>query len=154
MTSIAQTEAPTGAFCISGADVVAEARRWLRVRYRHQGRSREGVDCIGLPVCVRAALGLPSMDDAGYAKRSAGTEMLDYCRANMVAVDRSSLQPGDLLVQMNGVVRHVAIVADYEFGGLSIIHAHLPNKKVVECRLDDSFMAHVRGCFRFPEVTA
>jgi hypothetical protein len=154
MTITTQAEAPTGAFCVSGADVVREARALLGVRYRHQGRSREGVDCIGLPVCVRAALGLPAMDSEGYAKRSAGTEMLDYCRANMVAVDRSSIQPGDVLVQMHGVTRHIAIVGDYPGGGLSIIHAHLPNKKVAECRLDDSFMAYVRGCFRFPEVTA
>jgi cell wall-associated NlpC family hydrolase len=154
MTSAAQSEAPTGAFCISGADVVREARALLGVRYRHQGRSREGVDCIGLPVCVRAALGLPAMDSAGYAKRAAGAEMLDYCRANMTAIDRASIQPGDLLVQMKGADRHVAIVADYPGGGLSIIHAHLPNKKVVECRLDPAFMATVRGCFRFPEVNS
>ena len=139
---------------ISGADVVRVARSFLGVRYRHQGRSREGVDCIGLPVCVRKELGLPLMDEAGYAKRSAGREMLDYCRANMVPIDRSELRPGDLLVQMNDVVRHIAIVGDYPGGGLSIIHAHLPNKKVVECRLDDQFMKTVRGCFRFPEVAA
>lgn len=150
-----------GAFSVSGADVVRVARTFCEikgeraaVRYRHQGRSREGVDCIGLPVCVRAELGLPAMDESGYAKRSTGTEMLDYCRANMLAVDRSSLQPGDLLVCMQGVTRHMAIVGDYPGGGLSIIHAHLPNRKVVECRLDDQFMKTVRGCFRFPEVTA
>ena len=139
---------------VTGADVVRVARGFLGVKYRHQGRSHEGVDCIGLPVCVRAELGLPAMDSFGYAKRSEGSEMLDYCRANMVSVERSSLQPGDLLVQMSGVIRHIAIVGDYPGGGLSIIHAHLPNKKVVECRLDDQFMKTVRGCFRFPEVTA
>ncbi|MDP9991959.1 hypothetical protein J2W28_000987 [Variovorax boronicumulans] len=94
------------------------------------------------------------MDAVGYATRSAGTEMLDYCRTHMTAIDRDELQPGDLLVQINGLLRHIAVVGDYPNGGLSIIHAHLPNKKVVECRLDDSFMKHVRGCFRFPEVTA
>jgi hypothetical protein len=150
-----------GAFSVSGVDVVRVARSFCgikdvreAVRYRHQGRSREGVDCIGLPVCVRAELGLAPMDSFGYAKRSEGSEMLDYCRANMVSVDRSSLRPGDLLVQMSGVIRHIAIVGDYPGGGLSIIHSHLPNKKVVECRLDDQFMKTVRGCFRFPEVTA
>lgn len=160
-TDAINAEAPTGAFSVSGADVVRVARTFCElkgvreaVRYRHQGRSREGVDCIGLPVCVRAELGLTPMDATGYAKRTQDTEMLDYCRANMVAVDRSSLQPGDVLVQMNGLMRHIAIVGDYPGGGLSIIHAHLPNKKVVECRLDDQFMKTVRGCFRFPEVTA
>lgn len=155
MTAYELTDvAPTGAISLSGADIVAEARRWIGVRYAHQGRSREGVDCIGLPVCVRAALGLKPMDAFGYAKRSTGTEMLDYCRANMTAVDRSAIQPGDILVQIGEVVRHMAIVGDYPGGGLSVIHSFLPNKKVIECRLDATFMAGVRGCFRFPEVVA
>lgn len=154
MTLAAQVEAPTGAFCISGADVVAEARRWLGTRYRHQGRSHEGVDCIGLPVCVRQALGLPALDVEGYARRTTDSEMLNFCRAHMHEVRRDQIEPGDLLVCMHGVTRHMAIVGDYPGGGLSIIHAHLPNKKVVECRLDDSFMKYVRGCFRFPEVNA
>lgn len=154
MTLAAQSEAPTGAFSVSGADVVRVARGLLGVKYRHQGRSREGVDCIGLPVCVRAELGLPTLDVEGYARRTTDSEMLDFCRSHMREVRRDQLAPGDLLVCMHDVTRHMAIVADYPGGGLSIIHAHLPNKKVVECRLDDQFMKTVRGCFRFPEVTA
>jgi hypothetical protein len=154
LTAVVGILGAVGAFSVSGADVVRVARSFLGVKYRHQGRSREGVDCIGLPVCVRAELGLSAMDEAGYAKRSASSEMLAYCRAHMVEVDRSAIKPGDLLIQATGDLRHMAIVGDYPGGGLSIIHAHLPNKKVVECRLDDEFMKTARGCFRFPEVTA
>lgn len=41
---------------IARADIVAEARRWIGVPYVHQGRSRFGVDCIGLVLCVRNAV--------------------------------------------------------------------------------------------------
>lgn len=143
-----------GALVVSGTDVVRVARSFIGCRYRHQGRSREGVDCIGLPVLVRAELGLSSLDVEGYARRTTDSEMLNFCRARMREVPRDQVEPGDVLVCMQGVTRHMAIVGDYPGGGLSIIHAHLPNKKVVECRLDDFFMKHVRGCFRFPEVTA
>ncbi|MFC5607743.1 C40 family peptidase [Variovorax soli] len=139
---------------MNGADIVRVARGFIGVRYRHQGRSRNGVDCIGLPVCVRAELGLSPLDAAGYGKSSTGSEMLDYCKANMAEVSRADLQLGDVLVQMDGTARHMAIVADCAYGGFSIIHAWLPNRRVVECRLDDYFMQTVRGCFRFPEVTA
>lgn len=138
---------------MSGAEIVAKAREFLGVRYAHQGRSRAGVDCIGLPVCVRAELGLEHLDAGAYARRTTDSEMLDFCRKNMRPVKRDALQPGDILVQMHGAVRHMAIVGDYPSGGLSIIHAWLPNRKVAECRLDEEFMADVRGCFRFPEVT-
>jgi len=161
VTAQSQFEAPTGAFSVSGADIVRVARSFCgakgvreAVRYRHQGRSREGVDCIGLPVCVRAELALAPMDAFGYGKRSADTEMLDYCRVNMVEVTREELQPGDILVQISGVVRHMAIVCDYPLcpNSLGIIHAWSSNRRVCECRLTAEFMATVRGCFRFPEV--
>ena len=138
---------------MTGAEIVSVARTFLGSRYVHQGRSRAGLDCIGLPVCVRAELGLPELDVSGYARATTDAEMLNFCRTYMAVVARSDLQPGDILVQMNGTVRHMAVVADYLHGGLSIIHAWLPRRRVVECRLDDHFMATVRGCFRFPEVT-
>jgi hypothetical protein len=137
---------------MTGADVVTAARTFIGVRYKHQGRSREGVDCIGLPAMVRADLGLEALDVRGYAKVSEGFEMLDFCRTHMLEVDRASLAPGDILVQISGIMRHMAIAADYVFGGLSIIHAWMPNRRVVECRLDDGFMLTVRGCFRFKEI--
>lgn len=42
---------------ITGADVVREARRYLGVRFRHQGESFEGIDCSGLALAVGRALG-------------------------------------------------------------------------------------------------
>jgi cell wall-associated NlpC family hydrolase len=139
---------------VTGADVVAEARQWLGVKYRHQGRSRAGVDCIGLPAVVRAGLGLPTLDVTGYARTSTAFEMLDFCRAHMVEVTPAEIQPGDILVQIDGIGRHMAIVCDYPLrpDSLGIIHAWLPNRRVTECRLDETFMATVRGCFRFKEI--
>jgi cell wall-associated NlpC family hydrolase len=43
----------------TAADVVAEARTWVGVPYRHQGRTRRGVDCLGVPIVVLHALGVP-----------------------------------------------------------------------------------------------
>lgn len=36
---------------------ITQARTWLGVPWHHQGRSRLGVDCAGLPECVLAELG-------------------------------------------------------------------------------------------------
>jgi len=140
---------------MTGADVVRVARSMLGCRYAHQGRSRAGLDCIGLPVLVRAELGLEALDAApGYAKTSAAFEMIDFCRAQMVEVAPADIQPGDILVQIHGMTRHMAIVCDYPLcpDSLGIIHAWLPNRRVTECRLDDAFMQTVRGCFRFKEI--
>jgi cell wall-associated NlpC family hydrolase len=37
--------------------VVNEARSWLGVPFRHQGRDRNGIDCVGLPIVVLQTLG-------------------------------------------------------------------------------------------------
>lgn len=135
-----------------GAEVVVKAREFIGTRYRHQGRSREGVDCIGLPACVRAELGLETLDVTDYGRRASDESMLEWCRERMVTV--AELQPGDILVMAFGTDRHMAIVGDYPHGGFSIIHAYIDNRCVVENRLDESFMARVIGSFRFPEVAA
>ena len=37
---------------ISAADFVEAARTWIGVPFHHQGRSRAGVDCVGLPESI------------------------------------------------------------------------------------------------------
>lgn len=39
-------------------DISSEALSWLRTPYHWQGRSRAGLDCLGLPIVVGEALGL------------------------------------------------------------------------------------------------
>lgn len=40
-------------------DVQAEARKWLHVPYRQKGRSRTGIDCLGVLVVVGRAFAVP-----------------------------------------------------------------------------------------------
>lgn len=42
----------------TGDEVVRVAKTWRGVPFRHQGRDRNGVDCIGLPIVVLAELGV------------------------------------------------------------------------------------------------
>ena len=42
--------------------VVREARTWVGVPFRHQGRDRTGVDCVGLPIVVLQNLGAVETD--------------------------------------------------------------------------------------------
>jgi cell wall-associated NlpC family hydrolase len=42
--------------------IIAAARSWLGVPWRHQGRTRQGVDCAGLVVLVGRGLGLDDYD--------------------------------------------------------------------------------------------
>lgn len=71
---------------IDAARLIVEARAWLGVPFRHQGRGRTGVDCAGFLVeLMRAAGELPSdyTEPANYG-RQPQRELFDivqrYCK--------------------------------------------------------------------------
>lgn len=148
------TAAPSGAVSVSGADIVTAARSYMGVRWLHQGRSREGIDCAGLVLKVAHELGLTEFDTADYAPQATDETMLALCSEHMQPVEFADLRPGDVVVMAYDDNRHLAFVGDYLYGGLSLIHAYSQApRRVVEHRFADEFTARVRGCFRFPEVT-
>lgn len=138
---------------MTGADIVTAARKFRGARWRHQGRRPDGVDCIGLVVLARAALNLETLDVTDYSRLASDESMLRYCREHLVEIARDDLRPGDLLVMAFDNQRHMGVVGDYPGGGLSLIHAYASSRKVVENRLDDYWLARLRGCFRMPEVS-
>jgi len=136
------------------AAVVTEARSWLGVKWLHQHRSREGVDCAGLVICVARALGLvtPGFDLTGYGRRPDGS-LLALCDAHMRRIRRDEMQPGDVLVvAIEHEPQHMGIVGDYRHGGLSLIHAASKAGRVVETRLMFLRNQQFRGAYALPGV--
>lgn len=131
---------------VTRADIVAAARSYLKVRWHHQGRSRAGVDCIGLVVVVAHQLGLSRADVADYGRLPDG-KALRGLLAQHLMITRDA-QPGDvLLMRMERNPLHVGIVSD-----VGLIHAYAPMRQVVEHRLDDLWRARVVSAFSFPGV--
>lgn len=119
------------------ADVVAEARTWLGVPWVHQHRTRQGIDCAGLIICVARDLGLlpADFDITGYSRMADGT-LLEVCDQHMDRIDRGAMQPGDVLVMATEHdPQHMGFIGDYRHGGLSLIHATNRAGRVVETRL-------------------
>lgn len=133
---------------VRAGDLIAEARTWVGVPFRHQGRSRAGVDCAGLFVCVARALDIAvPFDRTDYA-----WEPDDALHRTLEAhFERvPSRVPGDiLLIHMGGMPRHMAL-----WTGRSIIHAYTPLDAVVEHRIDDKWARRIAGVYRHPEVVA
>lgn len=127
--------------------IVHEARAWLGVPYLHQGRTRHGIDCIGLLIKIAHSLGLSRFDIDGYSRLPSGRMMSRLMREHMSRLAISEALPGDVLHMSFGMQpQHVAIIT--KLHPVSVIHADSERGKVVEHVLDAQWMRHVRGVYR------
>lgn len=113
---------------IEPAEVIIEARRWLGVPFRHQGRTRYGVDCVGLVICVAAKLGIIpiDLDRRDYGRTPSRDELANKVREYCEPAD--DLQPGCIAaIRWNKELAHMAI-----FTGTTLIHSYENVGGVVE----------------------
>lgn len=137
--------------------LVAAARRYLGVRFRHRGRSESALDCAGLVKRAYADCGVELPDFRLYGREPHRDGLITRVRAALgpevavAPVRRDQLQPGDVIVlRFEREPHHVALVADYPTGGLSMIHADGHVGRVIEHRLADKHVAQITHVFRKP----
>lgn len=128
--------------------IVAEARTWIGVPWKHQGRTRIGIDCVGLLVVVLHKLKLTDYDFQAYGRRSQGREFLYHFERRAERKPLNSEQPGDILLFRDKQFPcHAAIVASMN-NTLTIIHAHALRRAVVEDRLNQGdWISRRVACF-------
>lgn len=145
---------------MTGAEIVAAGRQYLGTRWVHQGRSRSGVDCVGLLVLVARDLGIPHQDVRNYDRRPAEGQLERILGEQLVAIPRHEVRIGDVVAledRQSRQVCHVGILTDgaNPFG---LLHAWLrmaertQKRGVVEMRLDPDWQAKIRGRYRFRGV--
>lgn len=127
-------------------DYLAAARALIGTPFVHQGRTRHGVDCIGLIVLAAQAVGIDTRADrTDYGRRPHGV-LQPILDAAMVKV--TDWQPGDTLVMaFRHEPMHVAI-----YTGATVIHTYATLGKVVEHDLDARWRARVAGAYRLREL--
>ena len=139
---------------VTSQQVVAAARGWLGTRWQHQA-SVKGVacDCVGLVAGVARELGLLHADLPPYERTADGATLTRLCAQHMRGVPLPSLQPGHVAVlRFEAYPTHLAVVGDYAHGGLSLIHASAPARRVIEHRLDDVWWFRLVTGFELPGV--
>lgn len=128
---------------------IAAARSYLNVPFRHRGRDRRGVDCLGLVVVAMQAVGRVMSDRASYGRDPVNDGLHEAAVAHFgqpIAIE--TMCPADIvLMQWHQQPNHVAIVTDYSLGGLAIIHS-LAGQCVVEHRLADPWPRRIGEAYR------
>jgi cell wall-associated NlpC family hydrolase len=119
----------------TGDDVVREARTWVGVPWRHQGRSDRGVDCVGVPVLVARSLGISDYDMTNYPRRPDGS-FISYFREHLDPVRPDEARDGDVLVFAEG--RHPCHcgIRTTRHGRPAVVHAHAGRRAVLEETLE------------------
>lgn len=133
---------------------VSALREYLGVRFTHQGRTRTGVDCVGLLACAANDLGIPN---AVYSKiityaRSPDSDMFKVEIAkllvplpyNRLQAYSAQFKPGDIFaywIDTDGRPRHVAVYTGVDSQGYdTMIHAYAPKPHcVVEQRIEHDY---------------
>lgn len=112
---------------VTPEQIITEARQWVGVPFRHQGRDVAGIDCVGLPIVVGRALGIfpPEFDTATYGRLPTGDligRVRETCR------ELPHAMPGSLVViAWVKNAAHVAICT-----GETLIHSYESVGGVVE----------------------
>lgn len=133
--------------------IVEEARKYLGVPWRHQGRAATGIDCCGLVIRVANDMGLSDYDTDAYARRTTGLKfMRHFLDAGMVRKDLSEVKIGDVvLTQDHSFPCHCGFVGE-RYGRLTFIHAYARRKKVVEDYLAD-WLPKAVWALEFPGIS-
>lgn len=112
--------------------IVAEARTWEGVKFRHCGRNRFGVDCIGLIIKVAHELGLSTYDTKAYARAPDFKFLMREFKRELKKVSLGDAGHGDVLImQQFKYPIHCGILEIDGAGRRWLIHAYEPYGKVV-----------------------
>lgn len=116
------------------AQIVEAARSYLGIRFRHQGRDKSGLDCVGLLVLISRDCGLPCEDlkDLGYRRapdpesfRKALYDQTDD--GNMRIIRHGSL----LMLRQPAYPCHCGVADMVEGQKPMLIHASIGERAVV-----------------------
>lgn len=131
--------------------VLKECRSYIGVKWKHQGRSRRGVDCVGFLLLALKSVDIEVLEIKGYARIPDGfalKKIMDE-QPRMKKV-YPPYEIGDiLLLKIRKEPQHVAILCDRSSGNLGMIHSYNGGeRKVVEHDFADYWKEKIVQAYR------
>lgn len=128
--------------------VVDGARKYLGVRFRHQGRTGSFCDCAGLLVLTGKNLEIDVIDITAYGRMPDSNQLVEILEQQLEPIEIDEARPGDIyLMHFGGPPQHMAIKTD-----IGIIHSYALARKVVEHDLNDSWRSRIHAAYRIPGI--
>jgi cell wall-associated NlpC family hydrolase len=116
---------------VTRTQIVKTAQSLVGTPWKHQGRSRRGVDCVGLIYLIAKELDiLPDRLDIPAYRREPDGSVRGYFDAHMHLRSPDDLKPGMVLLHsFNGSPFHASVVINAKAG--AIIHGTAARRAVV-----------------------
>ncbi len=127
---------------------IAEARSYIGTRWRHRGRNRYGIDCIGLVVRAVEAGGVPMRDRVDYGREPWRDGLEREMREHFGRPVRV-MRPGDVVLMRwdgHSEPSHVGLIAGTP-DRLTLIHSY-SEIAVTEHGIDDMWRNRILMVFR------
>jgi cell wall-associated NlpC family hydrolase len=129
-------------------EFVKTVRSLIGIPWVHAGRTRAGVDCVGLILLALDELGI-HVEVRPYGRWVREHEL--RARLEQAAKEETQREalPGDLLLlSVSHRIQHIGVLVLPDW----IVHSHQSVGKVVLERLDGEWGRNVRGVFRIPAL--
>lgn len=140
---------------MSPEDIVLEARSWVGVPYRERGRSRRGVDCLGLLVMLGRSFDVAHEDEAVYTSWPTDERRLaQRLEQYLTPLPPDAIAPGVIgMFTQTRLPAHVGVFTE-KHGVIHLIHARMNPRRVVEEAYAAIPRAELRlsGLFCFPAM--
>lgn len=134
---------------IKRCDIIQFARSFAGCPFKHQGRIRAGIDCVGLIMAVATRFNVKFEDVPGYGRDPDGTMEKELAKW-LEPVSIGNSLPGDVLsfwVTRPDLPCHVGIVTEK-----GLIHTYANVGRVVEHGLTTAWIRHTSKAWRYPGV--
>lgn len=115
------------------------ARSLIGVKWRHRGRKPWAVDCVGLVALSLQAAGITVQDATDYGREPWQDNLQARLQKRFGSpILEQQWQAGDIAVfkAPNRGPCHIGFLADYKYGGFSLLHSHAQHN-TIEHALDD-----------------
>jgi len=129
-------------------DIIIKARSWVGINFKLRGRTRNGIDCIGLISAIGNELKLIDYDFTEYQINSHGLIKDHLNKAGLFEVKKDDMLIGDILnISIKNRPMHLSILSTTE----KMIHTNQIENNVVECYLPNK-RNRITRVFRYPNI--
>lgn len=133
---------------VTPVEFIEAARTYIGVRWLHLGRTREGVDCVGLLLCAADDCGMKHEMPPPYPRGHRGFDLIEACRRLGQEVPLKQVQDGDILVFADGLFpAHIGIRTTVD-GLPYVVHARVNRRKVCEEPISYELADALRRAYR------